>query len=137
MRTCRAFASFASRARSATSSTEPVDPVPRLTVKMGNGKNKDKTILLNIDNPVWETAHQASSRVFIEDWPGLRKLLDTIYCEEDLPEELISEVRPFPIVILNRVVKLGFRDLKESDIHLALYSARMSSADTVAAVPDL
>jgi hypothetical protein len=28
-------------------------------------------------------------------------------------------------------------DLEESDSHLARYSARMSSADTVVAVPDL
>jgi hypothetical protein len=102
---------------------------------MSDSENEDETALLKIDNSVWETPNQAPSRIFIEHRPRFRKLLDTIDRKEDFPEELLPKARPFLVVVLDRVVKLNLRNLKESDIHLALYSARTSSAEIVAAAP--
>jgi len=104
---------------------------------MSNRKNEDEVLLLDVDDSVGESSDQASSRVFMEHLPCVRKLLDPVNREKDLPEQFISKAGSLAIVVLDGIVKLDLRDMKESDSHSALYSARTSSADTVAAVPDL
>jgi len=106
-------------------------------MKVGDGKNQNEVVFLCVDDPVGETPKGASSRVFVEDLPPAWKLFDAIDRKEDFPKKLISETGSFAIVVIDRSVKLASGDLKESRSHLSRYSARISSADTVAAVPDL
>ena len=79
------------------------------------------------------TPDQAPSRVFMECLSGLGELLDAVNREEDLPEQFIAKAGSLPIVERDRIVKFELCDLKESDRHLALYSARTSSAEMVTA----
>jgi len=106
-------------------------------MEVGYSENYKQVVLMKVDYSVWKTADETSSRVFVEYRICFRKLLNAANREKDLPKKLVAEAGFFVILVLDRIVKLDLGDLKESDIHLALYSARTSSADTVAAAPDL
>jgi hypothetical protein len=106
-------------------------------MEMGDSENQDEILLLHIDDSVRKASDQASPRIFVEHLPRSRELPDLVYREEYLPEELRTRAGSFAVLVIDRVVKLGLCDVKESDIHLALYSARTSSAETVGAAPDL
>lgn len=116
---------------------QPADPVVRFSVKMGDSEDENEIVLSDVNDPVGETPNRASSRILIKDLPRPRELLDAVYREEHLPEKLVPKAVTLAVVIVDRVVKLRLRDMKEADSHLARYSARTSSADTVAASPDL
>ena len=79
-----------------------------------------KTIQELLDSATWEDI-EARVRFLA----GIDRGLADIKAGKVVPHEEVKES-----------LKLGPRDLEESHLHLALHSARMSSADTVAAVPD-
>ncbi len=106
-------------------------------MEVGDGKNQDEIVLLDIDDSVGETPDWASSRIFMEYLPPAWELFDPVDREEDFLKKLISKAGSFSVIVIDRIVKLAFGDLEESRSHLPRYSARISSADTVATVPDL
>ncbi len=106
-------------------------------MEVGDRKNQDEIILLYINDSVGKTPDGASSRIFIEHLPSAWKLFDPVDREEDFPKKLITEAGPFSVIVIHRIVKLASGDLEELRSHLPRYSARISSADTVAAAPDL
>ena len=106
-------------------------------MEVGYSENDKQVVLMKVDDSVWKTPNEASSRFLVEHRICFRKLLYAANREKDLPQKLVAEAGFFVIVLFDRIVKLNLGDLKKSDIHLALYSARTSSADTVAAAPDL
>jgi hypothetical protein len=93
---------------------------------MGDSENEDKVVVVNVDDSVGKTPNETSMRVFMERLPRLRELLNAVYRKENFPEELIPKAGPLLIVILDRIVKLALCNLKESNVHFALYSARTS-----------
>lgn len=54
-------------------------------MEVSNRENEDQIILKNINDSVWKTTDETSSSSLVEFGPGLRELLDTIYCEKDFP----------------------------------------------------
>ena len=103
---------------SVISASAPVDPVLRLPVQVGDGENDSEIALLHVDEGVGETPNQASLRTFVKSWPSLRKALDLINREEDLPQKLVSKPRLLTVVLVNPGIQLQLGDLEEANAHL-------------------
>lgn len=106
-------------------------------MEVGYSENDKQIILIKVNNSIWKTPDETPSRISLKFRPCPRELLDAIYCEKDLPQKLVTKAASLMIVVVDGFVKFDFGDLKELNFHLALYSARTSSADMVVAAPDL
>ena len=106
-------------------------------MEISYSENNKQVIPMKVDNSVWKTADETPPRISVKYRPCFRELLDAIYCEKDLPQKFIAKAGSLVIVVVDGFVKFDFGDLKEPNFHLALYSARTSSADMVTAAPDL
>lgn len=106
-------------------------------MEMSDGEDHNDIFFQDVDHSIGKPSDQTSSRVLLKRLPRLRELPDPIDREKHLPNKLIAKPRSLTVVVVDRIVKFGLGNVKESDVHFDRYSARISSAEIVAATPNL
>jgi hypothetical protein len=107
-----------------------VFPVFRMPVEMGDRHNEDVFGFNSVDYTVREQTCSAAPRMFAQQLPGFRQVLDSFDRRPNFVPELRTQSWTLGFVKPDSVPKLSTCDFKESNCHRSSNSLKTTSAGT-------
>lgn len=83
---------------------------------MRHSNDRNRTLAMRVDKPVWETVYKAAAGTGTYWGIGFRELLNAAKCIAYGLAELLAKAWKLLLVVIDSVIKLGFRSLVEMDV---------------------